>query len=255
MIKTPLLFYDVNRNNCWKRALLKIINIYQLELDHQISIHEFEENYLHKLPHSFLFINCEGVQTKKEDFVNKLREFGSLSFDTPKVCVIIRLELANLYVQNAILKSLEQFGEIQYLLVSTNINQIVPTILSRIIILHQKNLDDYKQTLINEASNYLLEITLADIDQYYKSFETNKLISVIARLNIHEKKKKDMETLKIVFLWQQYMLKKIADAKVNLTSMLAKQLWLCDQTLNLNAINFFSKSAILVNFFNNFANS
>ena len=94
--------------------------------------------------------------------MNKLREFGSLSFDTPKVCVIVRLELANLYVQNAILKNLEQFGKTQYILVSTNINQIVPTILSRVIILHQKNLSDYNQTLIDEASNYLLELTLTE---------------------------------------------------------------------------------------------
>ena len=92
---TPILFYNSNKKDAWKRALKKAFSIYELDLSWNIELEDLVENYIHKLPLSFFILNCEDLKLGKEEFVNKLETFNRLTFNEDKICIIHGIDKAS----------------------------------------------------------------------------------------------------------------------------------------------------------------
>lgn len=157
-------------------------------------------------------IEPDGLWIKKDQLLELQSEFSKEAIEgSKKVYVIKEAEKMNLQTANSILKFLEEPNDnIVAILITNDLNKILPTIVSRCQIIKLKKSEDKNLTLDN--FNLLLENTkyasldiqekekiLNDICYFIEFFENNKLDSIIYMKKIWHNVFKDRDINVIAF--------------------------------------------------------
>jgi len=137
-------------------------------------------------PNVFL-IKADGEQIKKDQIKNLIYEFSRLSIENgPRIYIIDEAERLNQDASNTLLKQMEEpLSDIYAVLLTTNSNALLKTIVSRSQLIHFKPIARHliKATLLEDgvpplASNVIPEYT-NNIDEAKKIAESKELMSIL----------------------------------------------------------------------------
>lgn len=169
------------------------IVVYKKESLFSLFLKEFIEK--NKIPRRLIF---EIKPTKEEIGIDQIREIKkivSIKTQKKKLILFYSFQKATTEAQNAFLKILEEKGEDNYFLMgTTSIHQILPTVLSRSMIINlKKSVDTDNKKIEIEIDNFF-----AKRDFVVKSKEEAKEIIMALILNLYEKKKHHLSHLPLL---------------------------------------------------------
>lgn len=161
------------------------------------------------LTHPNLFIvKADGEQIKKEQIKNLVQEFSRLSVEPgPRIYIIDEAERMNQEASNTLLKQMEEpLEDIYAILLTTNSNALLRTIISRSQLIHFKPIarnliksmlleDGYSELIANVIPEYT-----NNIDEAKKIAESNELTAILDTvIDLYKMAGKKNESMVICF--------------------------------------------------------
>lgn len=198
---TPILL-NINAIDLSKILQKEFIDIILLCSSIDVNV---KEKIVNKIQNN-KYLNCsffDGSNLKKEDFLNFLNSINSISLESIniKFFVIYNLDKISNNIQNSMLKFLENIPSNVYCFFScTDISKILPTILSRLIIKNQLELENNTYSSGNKNwkmyDKNLIDFFKSDIyvQEFLESKNQQRILEFIKNFesNFNEKKMWDI---------------------------------------------------------------